>query len=570
MTPLSRRRFVSHLPSAAAGAGFTLAALAATAGAQPAASPARAPSIAAPVPGVFNVRDFGAVGDGATRDTKAIQAAIDACTAAGGGVVFFPAGKFFSGTIELKDNVTLHLSAAATLYGSPDRADYPTKPFGTRDLDIGGFDIWTLIYALGAQNIAIEGRGTIDGNGKGFPPLPKIQPLDVASGPRPRGIFLKDCRRVTLRDVLISNSAMWAVHIVRGDNVLIDGITVFSEFFVQQDGIILDSARHVRVTACTINTVDDALVFKASFPTPCEHVTISDCVLTCNSSAIKFGTQSLGGFRNIAINNCACHDCRLGGLKFEVVDGGTMEDIAVSNITMTGVTAPLFFRLGNRARNFGFPEVKQPQPIGKLRNIVVTGLRATLSTSPVLVQASATRTSRVANTNIIAGLPGHPIQNITLADIHMLHPGTGTAAEGERNDVPELEARYPENDMFGVLPAWGFWVRHAAGITLDNVRLDLVEPDLRSAFMADDVADLELSGFRADATRAPHFIRLRNTRRALIQNSRSLGPVESFLNLADAASRDVALVANDTRLAAKPITLAAGATAETVRQAGNV
>lgn len=563
LSSLTRRRFVSHLPSVATGATLTLAALAPSAArAQPAAS-------ASSIPGLFNIHDFGAKGDGTTRDTRAIQAAIDACTAAGGGVVFFPAGKFFSGTITLKDNVTLHLSAAATLYGSPDRADYPAKPFGSRDLDIGGFEIWTLIYALGAQNIAIEGRGTIDGNGKGFPPLPKIQPLDVASGPRPRGIFLKDCRRVTLRDFLISNSAMWAVHIVRGNNVLIDDLTVFSEFFVQQDGIVLDSARNVRVTGCTVNTVDDALVFKSSFPTPCENVTISDSVLTCNSSAIKFGTQSLGGFRNIAINNCACHDCRLGGLKFEVVDGGTMEDIAVSNITMTGVTAPLFFRLGNRARNFGFPEIKQPQPIGKLRNIVVTGLRATLSTNPVLVQASATRTSRVANTNIIAGLPGHPIQNITFADIHMLHPGTGTAVEGERNDVPELEARYPENDMFGVLPAWGFWVRHAAGVTLDNVRLDLVEPDLRSAFMADDVADLELNGFRADATRAAHFIRLRATRRAVILNSRSIGPCGAFVDLADNASADIALVANDTRTARKPVTLAAGVTT-TVQQMANL
>lgn len=562
-TPFTRRSFLSQLPPAATGAGLTLAVLA--------ASPAFAQAVArGGVPGFFDVRDHGARGDGTTRDTAAIQAAVDACHAAGGGIVFFPAGKFLSGTVTLKDKVTLHLSAAATLVGSPDVADYPAKPFGSRDLDVGGFEIWTLIYAQGAQNIAIEGRGTIDGNGKGFPPKPKIQPLDVASGPRPRGLFLKDCRRVTVRDVRISNSAMWSVHIVRCDDVVLDHLTVFSEFFVQQDGIVLDSAQNVRVTGCTVNTVDDALIFKSSFPQPCRNVTVANCVLTCNSSAIKFGTQSLGGFRNIAISNCACHDCRLGGLKFEIVDGGTMEDIAVSNLTMTGVTAPLFFRLGNRARNFGFPEVKQPQPIGIMRNIVVAGVRATLSTSPVLVQASATRTSRVANTNIIAGLPGHPIENITLSDLHFLHPGTGTAEEADRPDVPELPERYPENDMFGVLPAWGFWVRHARGIVLDNVRLDLVEPDLRSAFLADDVADLELSGFRADSTRAAHFIRLRRTRRAFIRGSRALGPVGSFLDLADTASTDIALVGNDTRHASSPVTVVAGVVAGTVKQSGNV
>ncbi len=548
MTPLSRRDFVSHMPwLATAGLAVSASPLAHAAEAMKTQKSSVAPLA------IFNVREFGAVGDGQTRDTAALQGAIDACSAAGGGLVYFPAGRFLSGTISLKDNVTLHLSPSAVLLGSPEAGDYVAKPFPARDLDIGGFEIWSLVHADGAKNIGIEGPGTIDGNGKTFPPRAKIQPLDVASGVRPRAVFLKDCQRVTVRDVRIANSAMWSLHLARCENVFVESISVFTEFFVQQDGIVIDSSRDVRIAFCTVNTVDDALIFKSSFPQRCENITITGCVLTCQSSAIKFGTQSLGGFRNIAISNCVAYDCRLGGIKFEAIDGGTLEDVTVSNISMFNVSAPLFFKIGNRARDYGFKEVPQPQPIGALRNIVVSGLRATMTNAETLYQGGAINPAerrgypmRVANTIIIGGLPDHPIENVFLSDIQITVPGGGTAEEAKRTDIPEEEKRYPENDMFGILPCWGFYIRHARGIVLRNVRLELAQPDLRTAFIADDVSDLELNGFNAAGCGAEHYIRLQNTHDARVQNCRPLGAFDTFVQV-EGASERVGLVANETR-----------------------
>jgi hypothetical protein len=564
MRSSGRREFVRTF-TAAAGAGLVLGAPTVPASGSPVALDAPDPG------GLFNIRDFGATGDGATKDTRALQAAIDACTQAGGGVVHVPPGRYLTGTITLKDNVTLHLAPTATLLGSTDRADYPTKPFPARDLDIGGFDIWALVYAAGARNIGINGFGTIDGNGKAFPPLKKIPGLDVASGPRPRAIFLKNCRQVALRDFQVRNSACWTVHLVLCDGVTLDGLDLFTEFYVQQDGIIIDSSRHVRISGCRVNTVDDCIVFKTSFPAPCEAITIAGCMLTGDSSAIKFGTQSLGDFRAITIANCAIYRCRLGGLKFETMDGGTLEDVTVSNIAMWGSTAPLFFRIGNRGQDYGFKDIERPRPVGILRNILVSGLQATLTTASSWKRASGEAWApQVGCTMMIAGLPGHPVENINLSDIHVTVPGRGTPAEAARDNFPEEPARYPDNDMFGVLPAWGFWVRHARGLTLDNVRLDLAQPDARPAFIGEDIADLDLSRFKAAASTASHLLRLRHTRGATIQTSRPLGAMETFLQLEGDRSADVALLANDLRLARQPFTVSAGARAESVRLAGNL
>lgn len=562
----TRRNFFRSVASVA-GAGLALEAM------QPTSALAQAAPHAPAGLGIFNVRDFQAQGDGVTKDTAAIQAAIDACSRAGGGLVYLPPGKYHSGTIVLKDHVTLHLAPTATLLGSRDRADYPPKPFPARDLDIGGFEVTALVFADGAQNIGLEGLGSIVGNGDSFPPVKKTPKtnLDLSSGARPRAVFLKNCRRVVLRDVHIHDSACWSLHVALCENVVIDGLDIFSQFFVQQDGIILDSSRNVRLSNCSINTVDDCLVFKSSFPQACENVTVTNCVLTGDSSAIKFGTQSLGGFRNFAIANCACHDCRLGGLKFETVDGGTLEDVTVSNIVMTNVTSPIFFRCGNRGHDFGFKEVERPRPIGVVRNVLVTGIQATLTT-----RKEWKRTDQMLYPvhkgcpMVIAGLPGHPVENVTLADINVAFPGGGTAEEAARTDIPEEEKRYPEQDMFGVVPAWGLYVRHAKGLFLNHVRLALMQPDLRPAFMADDVADLELNSFKAAATGAASLIRLISTRNALVQNSAPVGKVENFLSLEGAASSEIGLVANDLRSAAKPVQLGAGVPPKAVRQTANL
>lgn len=558
MNSPDRRSFVRHLAASATGAAAVLAA-------SPCRSLAQQANAGAPVPGVYNVRDYGARGDGMTKDTTAVQAAIDACVQAGGGLVYFPTGRFLSGTITLKNHVTLHLSAGAVLLGSSDPGDYAARPFPARDLDVGGFEVWALVYAEGAQNIGIEGPGTIDANGGPFPPA-KHSP-DVAGSVRPRAVFLKNCRRVQFKDATVRESAMWSVHLALCERVFIQGISVFSSLFVNQDGIVLDSCRDASVSDCFVNTYDDAIVIKASFPEPCVNITITNCVLTSRCAAIKFGTQSLGGFRNVSISNCAFYDCGLGGVKFLTVDGGDLEDVTVSNISMTNVSAPIFFRLGNRGQDFGFREVARPRPVARLRNVIVSGIRATVSRLEFWPHRK--EPLRTGATMGIAGLLGHPVEGVVLENIHVTYPGGGTLEEARRTDIPERENAYPENTTFGVLPAYGFYLRHARGITLSHVHLELEKPDLRPALICDDVEDLELSNFRAAVFGDEPVIRLHQTRKALIHGSRPLRDAATFLSVEGAQSTAVALLSNDFRYVQEVTVKGDGFTGDVVMQ-GNL
>ncbi|MBK7930946.1 MAG: hypothetical protein IPJ98_26770 [Bryobacterales bacterium] len=546
-----RNLLLTSLP----GAGMT--ALLAAPGAQ-AAQPA-------PAAGVFNVRDYRAQGDGKTLDTAAIQAAIDACAAQGGGVVFFPQGRFLSGTVELKSSVTLYLSPRGVLLGSPNPGDYKAKPFPARDLDVGGYEIWALVYAEGASHVGIAGPGTIDANGGPLPPV-KHAP-DVAGSVRPRALFLKNCRHVTLRDVAVRESAMWSVHLARCEKILVHGISVFSSLFVNQDGLVLDSCQDAMVSDCYFDTYDDALVLKTSFPQPCRNIAITNCVLTTRCAAIKFGTQSLGAFRNITISNCSCSHCGLGGLKFFTVDGGDLEDITVSNISMSHVSAPIFFRLGNRGFDLGFQDVERPRPVARLRNVVVSGVRA--SVHGVMAWPNRGIPFRAGATMGIVGLPGHPVEGVLLDDIHVTFEGGGTLEEAHRTDIPERPNAYPENTMFGVLPAYGLYLRHAKGITLSNIRFAFNQPDLRPAMMAEDVDDLEINGLQAAASGSEPLLRLVETRGALIRASRPLNPVDSFLRVEGQASRDIALLGNDLRLARHAV-LSPQGSASPVIEEGNL
>lgn len=482
--PHPRRRFLGGALSAVA-----LAALVGADGAPPDGAP-----------DVVDVRRFGATGDGVTQDTAAIQAAVDAAFANGGGTVFFPTGRFLSGTITVRSRVTLHLSSGAVLLGSTSIADYPAQQFPARDLDVGGYQIWALLYAEGAERIAIDGDGTIDGRGAAFPRV-EVRNPDVASRPRPRMIFFKNCRDVSLRDVTLRESGMWTVHLALCDAVRIRGLRVTSTVELNQDGIVLDSCRDATVSNCQVSTRDDAIVLKSSFPRACSDIAISNCVVQSWCAGMKLGTQSLGGFRNVTIADCVLHDCRLGGLKFQTVDGGDLEHVTVRNVTMQDVAAPLSFRRGHRGFDFGFREVRRPRPVGALRDVRISRVRAVLTArAPVLPAGSpapaADAAGRDGDTMSIAGLPGFPVEDVTLEDLEITVPGGGTDGEARRSDIPELEAAYPEHTMFGVLPAAGLWMRHAARIALRDVRVDVAAPDARPAVVWEDVAGLELTDLR--------------------------------------------------------------------------
>ena len=283
-------------------------------------------------------------------------------------------------------------------------------------------------------------------------------------------------------------------------------------------------------------------MLKSSFPRPCSDVTITNCVMRSRCAGLKLGTQSLGGFRTVAISNCVLHDCRLGGLKFQTVDGGDLEDVTVHDVVMHDVAAPLSFRRGDRGFDFGFADVARPRPVGRLRHVLISQVRATLSPDA----------ARGGRTMSIAGIPGHPVEDVVLENVDVGFPGGGTLDEARRADIPERETAYPEHDMFGVLPASGLWVRHAARVSLHDVRFALAAADERPALSCEDVDDLELTGFRAPVAGGEPLVRLRDTRGAWLRGCRPTGSVETFVG-ADERSADIALSDNDLRRVRYPL-----------------
>ena len=421
-----------------------------------------------PASGVFDVRKFGAVGDGVALDTLAIQKAVDACADAGGGTVWLQGGTFLSGTIRLKSNVTLHVEAGATLLGSTNLADYPDITPEIIYLYRERFTRY-LIYAERAENIGLSGRGVIDGQGEHFPAR-----KDDDKG-RPYILRFSECRNVRVENLTFHNSARWLSHYLACDNVTISGITIDSRIRENRDGIDVDSCQDVRISDCRIVTGDDAIVLKATTDRPCRRVTITNCVLSSMASALKMGTESNGGFEDIAISNCVVHDTGYSGIAVEMVDGGVLDRVTVSNVTMRDVKVPIFIRLGNRAR----PIPKLPPPgMGSLRNVIITGVQA----------------SGVSETGCsITGIPGFPVENVTLDNIRIEFEGSGTRKDAER-EIPERIDAYPSGKMFGTLPAYGFFCRHAKNLRLHNIDLSFEEADQRPAIVCDDVEDLDVFG----------------------------------------------------------------------------
>lgn len=415
--------------------------------------------LAAP-PQAFVVQDFGAAADGRKLDTAAIQSAIDTCAKAGGGTVWFPPGLYRSGTLKLKSRVNLHLAEGSCLQGSTDLADYPVTVPAFRSYTDNYTDK-SLLFGENLDSVSITGAGTIDGSGAAFKGPYKVRPYLIR--------FIS-CRNVTLRDITIENSPMWVQHYLACDDVHLTGLRIRSRVNANNDGIDIDCCDRVRISDCDISSGDDAIVLKSTSARPCRDVVVSNCVLSSACNAFKLGTETNGGFQNIALSNCTVYDTRLAGVALEIVDGGTLDGVVISNVAMRNVHAPLFVRLGDRARPF---KDGDPRPaIGQLRNVVIQG-----------VQASSAGITGCA----LAGLPDHPLQDITLRDISIISAGGGTEMDAKRR-IPESADRYPEYSMFGILPAHGLYVRHARGLVLENVRCGTSAPDARPAIVRDDAA----------------------------------------------------------------------------------
>jgi parallel beta-helix repeat protein len=297
--------------------------------------------------GLFNVKDFGAVGDGAVLDTAALQKTIDACTEAGGGIVRVPAGEYVSGTLRLKSNVTLSLDYGAYILGSQNHADYPIDSL--RPSREGNSECF--LYAEDAVNIRLEGLGVIDGRGK-----PEFFPKKAGPGGkdnRPRLIRFENCSNVTFVGLTYRNPAFWGIHLVDCKDIHITGVTLdMRDNHSNNDGIDLDGCENVLIENSEISSHDDGICLKSSL-NPCRNIVVRDCTVTSKTAGFKCGTSSSGGFIDVDVSNCYFYDCPMGGIKLQIVDGGRMENINISRIRMDNVGSPLFIRRGNRGRIYG-------------------------------------------------------------------------------------------------------------------------------------------------------------------------------------------------------------------------
>jgi polygalacturonase len=572
----SARRDLLRLSSMglAASAVSALPALAA----KKAASPALSPSM-------FDVRAYGATGDGKTIDSPAINKAIEAAAAAGGGTVLFPAGVYMSFSIRLKSKVNLHLSQGSTIVA----ADSP-KPGETTGYMGGTYDAaepktawdayqdyghnhWhnSLIWGENITDFSITGTGLIWGKGLSFGAGPGRAPAGAGAGgagfgpermggagaaatggrpaaapgatatgaaaagaptraggfaPRSRGdypmyqaeqpgvgnkaIALKNCRNVLLRDFSILKGGHFGILVTGVDNLTIDNLTIDTD----RDGMDIDCCKNVRVSNCSVNSPwDDAIVPKASFALgynrSVDNLAITNCFVSgCyqlgtvldgswkkfdgtgpgakvgGTGRIKLGTESNGGFKNISVSNCVFEGCQ--GLALETVDGALLEDVTITNITMRDIiSCPIFLRLGARLRG--------PKGTGDQSTVVGTLKR-------VLISNINCNNSKMASN--ITGIPGFMVEDLKISDVYIECVGGGTA-EQAKTVVPEKENAYPEPGMLGMLPAYGFYLRHVKHVEMSHVEVKPQAPDARPCIVTDDIHRADFFAITAPTSPAP-------------------------------------------------------------------
>ena len=470
-------------------------------------------------PTFYDVKNYGAKGDGKKLDTKAIDKAIDAANAAGGGTVFFPAGAYLSVTIHLKSNVGLYIGHGATIIAATTsegvQYDLPEKSENSIYQDYGhSYFHNSLIIGENLHDISITGPGRILGTGL----LRAVSKTGQVIGFGNKTIALKLCRNVILKDFTIAHGGWFCFLLTGVDNMTMDNLKMDTN----RDGIDLISSKNVHITNCTVNSPrDDGIVLKSDFslnyPRAVENVTISNCSVSGykegtlldgtyvredkpTTGRIKIGTETNGGFKNITITNCIIDHC--WGLALETVDGAVLEDITISNITMREISsAPIFIRLGARQR------APKDFPYSQLHRVMISNIVAYDVTSD---QAA-----------IISGIPDHDIEDLTLSNINIYFRGGGTKAQAA-NVVPPLINSYPEPNRFGITPSYGFFIRNVKDLKMSDVFVHFSKDDLRPAFILDHVEGADLQHIKAQKVQGVSSFVLKDVKDFNLINSGSL------------------------------------------------
>ncbi|MFT3935068.1 MAG: glycosyl hydrolase family 28 protein [Chitinophagaceae bacterium] len=502
----------------------------------------------------FIITAYGAKSDGVSNNQAAIQKAIDDASAAGGGRVVVPRGRFYTAPLHFKSNVELYIHEEAVLLASTNRADYGPS------LRASAF-----LIADNAKNIAITGKGLIDGQSDllikdiyeklraGTLEDPEWKEYNAwhqrrpSERNRPKIITFINCDAVTIKNVHIQNGADWVQEYRACTNLIMDSVHVFSNTFINNDGIDVVDCKKVRITNCNINVADDGICLKSSDrKSRCEDVYVANCRVRSSASALKLGTASHGGFKNIGIKNIEIYDTYRSAIAIEAVDGGIVDNVDIRNVNAVNTGNAIFIRLGHRNKDSvisqlknvyignvkvqvpeGKPDIGYPMDGPELPYAASYTKPSTSTTDPPMYDLAIDSNVVLPPHNVfpssITGIPGHPVENVTLENVEIVFAGNANKsnayfATDTLTKVPEAIEGYPEFSAFGELPAWGVYMRHANGVTFKKVTLKYVKPDFRAAILTDDVKGLKLDAVRVAAYAELPVILLNNSPKPVFTN----------------------------------------------------
>lgn len=506
---------------------------------------------------VYNVRDYGAAGDGKTLDTAAVQRAIDQCHSDGGGTVLIPAGAFLIGTVELKSNITLHLAAAGKLMGSAEGRHYHAVDqiplHGDTTLEDGN---WALLFAVKATNISIEGEGAIDGQGAAFRSTrgtPSRGGLDGNN--RPYHMLFYQCQALRIRDLSLLDSAYHSVRIIQSSRVHIDGVYIHNRVNGNNDGFHFISATHVTLSNCIVKCQDDACAMFGS----CQYITITNSSFSTRWSVFRFGG---GEVKNITVSNCLLYEVYGCPIKFQGNPGNHYENISFSNLQLDHVTGPISISIGANTEDFakGGPAIAKNISFSNIRGTVIAMPPDKLAES---VLDNGIRSSERNSCIVLNAIRGSIIENICFDDVHLSFAGGGTKQDAAVHDVPLISGEYFK---LGTPPAYALYARNVRGLALQNVRFQVEETEWRPAISFVDVEDVSLNNVTLQANaQAECLMRCNGSRQMLLSAIRVLASASTFLQLEGPVNEGIIIDGGDLTRVATIVDYKKGAQAGSVK-----
>jgi hypothetical protein len=516
---------------------------------------------------LFDIRDFGAKGDGTTLDTAAVQQAIDACAKDLGGTVLVPAGVFLTGPVELKSNVTLHIAAGGKLLATTDKTLYqPARGIPLDGDHTMGDGNVGLVYAAHADNITVEGPGTIDGQGA------EVREGGLSGKMRCHLVLFYRCNNLTIRNIYLYHSAYHTCRICNCSYVFLDGIRINSRVTGNNDGFHFISAEFVNLSNCNVRSQDDACAMFGN----CRFMTITNSTFSTRWSVFRFGG---GVTENIAVSNCLLYQVFGCPIKLRCEAGSRFENMSFSNLIFQEVTGPISIGAGPMPRRIARPDdppepasepttepTTRPTP-GIVRNISFSNISGTVTTAQGHLDDShflgGNKAGELHSCIVLNGVEGTFIENIAFNDIRLTFGGGGTAEDAARRDLPQVAGEY---FGLGAMPAYGMYARNVRGLVLSTIRFEVASPDLRPAVVFDRVHDAVVNGISAQANPdAESLFRFENTTGTLLASPRILTPASVFLRVEGAHSQRITIEGGDLTSAAKALDFAAGATIDAVK-----